>query len=175
VKPQVDEIEFPGGKRILLLSEGRLVNLGNAMGHPSFVMSASFTNQTLAQMEIFCNPGKYEKKVYTLPKQLDEKVRDECTKIKWRLTLYKDSVSTNEGTYDLQGFVYKKDNPRSGKWHIIKGSKANNDAIIYRLELEGKEPLLLQKVDDNILFFLDKEKAIMVGNRDFSYTLNRKK
>jgi adenosylhomocysteinase len=74
VKPQVDEIEFPGGKRILLLSEGRLVNLGNAMGHPSFVMSASFTNQTLAQMEIFCNPGKYEKKVYTLPKQLDEKV-----------------------------------------------------------------------------------------------------
>jgi adenosylhomocysteinase len=74
VKPQVDEIEFADGKRILLLSEGRLVNLGNAMGHPSFVMSASFTNQTLAQMEIFCNPGKYEKKVYTLPKKLDEKV-----------------------------------------------------------------------------------------------------
>jgi len=74
VKPQVDEIEFPEGKRIILLSEGRLVNLGNAMGHPSFVMSASFTNQTLAQMEIFANPGKYEKKVYTLPKHLDEKV-----------------------------------------------------------------------------------------------------
>ena len=74
VKPQVDEIEFADGKRILLLSEGRLVNLGNAMGHPSFVMSASFTNQTLAQMEIFCNPGRYEKKVYTLPKKLDEKV-----------------------------------------------------------------------------------------------------
>jgi adenosylhomocysteinase len=74
IKPQVDEIEFPDGKRILLLSEGRLVNLGNAMGHPSFVMSASFTNQTLAQMEIYCNPGKYEKKVYTLPKKLDEKV-----------------------------------------------------------------------------------------------------
>jgi adenosylhomocysteinase len=74
VKPQVDEIEFPDGKRIILLSEGRLVNLGNAMGHPSFVMSASFTNQTLAQMELFGNPGKYEKKVYTLPKHLDEKV-----------------------------------------------------------------------------------------------------
>jgi adenosylhomocysteinase len=56
------------------LSEGRLVNLGNAMGHPSFVMSSSFTNQTLAQIEIFTNPGKYEKKVYTLPKELDEKV-----------------------------------------------------------------------------------------------------
>jgi adenosylhomocysteinase len=74
VKPQVDEIEFPDGKRIILLSEGRLVNLGNAMGHPSFVMSASFTNQTLAQMELWTNPGKYEKKVYTLPKHLDEKV-----------------------------------------------------------------------------------------------------
>jgi adenosylhomocysteinase len=74
VKPQVDEIEFPDGKRIILLSEGRLVNLGNAMGHPSFVMSSSFTNQTLAQMELFGNPGKYERKVYTLPKELDEKV-----------------------------------------------------------------------------------------------------
>ena len=74
VKPQVDEIEFPDGKRIILLSEGRLVNLGNAMGHPSFVMSASFTNQTLAQIELWTNPGKYEKKVYTLPKHLDEKV-----------------------------------------------------------------------------------------------------
>jgi adenosylhomocysteinase len=74
VKPQVDEVEFPDGKRIILLSEGRLVNLGNAMGHPSFVMSASFTNQTLAQIEIFTNPDKYQKKVYTLPKHLDEKV-----------------------------------------------------------------------------------------------------
>ena len=74
VKPQVDEVEFPDGKRIILLSEGRLVNLGNAMGHPSFVMSSSFTNQTLAQIELWTNPGKYENKVYTLPKQLDEKV-----------------------------------------------------------------------------------------------------
>jgi adenosylhomocysteinase len=74
VKPQVDEIEFPDGKRIILLSEGRLVNLGNAMGHPSFVMSASFTNQVLAQIELFTNPDKYERKVYTLPKRLDEKV-----------------------------------------------------------------------------------------------------
>jgi adenosylhomocysteinase len=74
VKPQVDEIEFPDAKRIILLSEGRLVNLGNAMGHPSFVMSSSFTNQTLAQIELWSNPGKYERKVYTLPKHLDEKV-----------------------------------------------------------------------------------------------------
>jgi adenosylhomocysteinase len=76
IKPQVDEIEFPDGHRIILLSEGRLVNLGNAMGHPSFVMSSSFTNQTLAQIELFANnkDGKYQKKVYTLPKHLDEKV-----------------------------------------------------------------------------------------------------
>jgi adenosylhomocysteinase len=74
IKPQVDEITFPDGKRIILLSQGRLVNLGNAMGHPSFVMSASFTNQTLAQIELFTNQGKYDKKVYTLPKRLDEKV-----------------------------------------------------------------------------------------------------
>src|ERR671916_1320253 len=74
IKPQVDEITFPDGHRIILLSEGRLVNLGNAMGHPSFVMSASFTNQTLAQIELFSNAGRYERKVYTLPKHLDEKV-----------------------------------------------------------------------------------------------------
>src|SRR6184192_2217780 len=76
IKPQVDEIEFPDKHRIILLSEGRLVNLGKAMGHPSFVMSASFTNQTLAQIELFANNrnSKYEKKVYVLPKTLDEKV-----------------------------------------------------------------------------------------------------
>ena len=74
IKPQVDEIEFPDAKRIILLAEGRLVNLGCATGHPSFVMSASFTNQVLAQIELWNNPGGYEKKVYTLPKHLDEKV-----------------------------------------------------------------------------------------------------
>lgn len=74
IKPQVDEIELAAGRRIILLSEGRLVNLGNAMGHPSFVMSASFANQTLAQIELWNHPDRYEKKVYTLPKHLDEKV-----------------------------------------------------------------------------------------------------
>ena len=75
VKPQVDEVVFPDGKRLILLSEGRLVNLGNATGHPSFVMSASFTNQVLAQLELWhAAPGQYERRVYTLPKHLDEKV-----------------------------------------------------------------------------------------------------
>ncbi len=74
IKPQVHHVEFPDGKKIILLSEGRLVNLGNATGHPSFVMSASFTNQTLAQLELWTNRASYENQVYTLPKHLDEKV-----------------------------------------------------------------------------------------------------
>ena len=74
IKPQVHEIELPSKKRIILLAEGRLVNLGCATGHPSFVMSASFTNQTIAQIELWNNSEKYENKVYVLPKHLDEKV-----------------------------------------------------------------------------------------------------
>jgi adenosylhomocysteinase len=74
VKPQVDEVVFPDGKRLIVLAKGRLVNLGCATGHPSFVMSASFTNQVLAQIELWSNPGKYERKVYVLPKHLDERV-----------------------------------------------------------------------------------------------------
>ena len=87
IKPQVDHIIFPDGKRLILLAEGRLVNLGCATGHPSFVMSNSFTNQVLAQVELWQNPGKYEKKVYVLPKQLDEKVASlHLAKIGARLT-----------------------------------------------------------------------------------------
>jgi adenosylhomocysteinase len=74
VKPQVDEVVFPDGKRLIVLAKGRLVNLGCATGHPSFVMSASFTNQVLAQIELWTNPDKYQRKVYVLPKHLDEKV-----------------------------------------------------------------------------------------------------
>jgi adenosylhomocysteinase len=98
IKPQVDEIQFPDGHHIILLSEGRLVNLGNAMGHPSFVMSSSFTNQTLAQIELWTNPGRYEKKVYTLPKHLDEKVaRLHLDKIGAKLTRMSDKQSSYIG------------------------------------------------------------------------------
>jgi len=106
IKPQVDEITFPDGHRIIMLSEGRLVNLGNAMGHPSFVMSASFTNQTLAQIELFANNknGKYEKKVYVLPKSLDEKVA--------RLHLAKIGVRLTELRPDQADYIgVKKDGP----------------------------------------------------------------
>jgi adenosylhomocysteinase len=111
VKPQVDEIEFPDGKRIILLSEGRLVNLGNAMGHPSFVMSSSFTNQTLAQIELWTNPKKYEKKVYTLPKHLDEKVaRLHLAKIGAKLSKMSDKQATYIGL-PVEG-PYKPDHYR---------------------------------------------------------------
>jgi adenosylhomocysteinase len=96
VKPQVDLIEFPAGNRMILLSQGRLVNLGNATGHPSFVMSASFTNQTLAQIELWTNPGQYENKVYVLPKHLDEKVaRLHLAKLGVSLT----TLSTEQAAY----------------------------------------------------------------------------
>ena len=111
VKPQVDEIEFPNGKRIILLSEGRLVNLGNAMGHPSFVMSSSFTNQTLAQIELWTNPKKYEKKVYTLPKHLDEKVaRLHLAKVGAQLTKMSDRQAQYIGV-PVEG-PYKSDHYR---------------------------------------------------------------
>src|SRR3954447_26138636 len=100
VKPQVDMITFPDGKRMILLSEGRLVNLGNATGHPSFVMSASFTNQTLAQIELYANAGngKYRNQVYTLPKQLDEKVaRLHLAKLGVKLTELKDEQAAYIG------------------------------------------------------------------------------
>jgi adenosylhomocysteinase len=112
VKPQVDIIEFPHGRRIVLLSEGRLVNLGNAMGHPSFVMSASFTNQTLAQIELWNNHAKYANEVYVLPKHLDEKVaRLHLDKLGVHLTeLRPDQASyigvKSEGPYKPEHYRY---------------------------------------------------------------------
>ncbi len=97
IKPQVDHVIFPNGNRIILLAEGRLVNLGCGTGHPSFVMSNSFTNQTLAQMEIFCNPGKYGNVVFTLPKRLDEEVA--------RLHLEKVGVKLTQLTEDQAGYI----------------------------------------------------------------------
>ena len=112
IKPQVDEIEFPDGKRILLLAEGRLVNLGCATGHPSFVMSASFTNQVLAQIELWNHAEKYEKQVYVLPKHLDEKVAAlHLAKIGAKLTTLTDKQASYfgvpvEGPYKTDGYRY---------------------------------------------------------------------
>jgi adenosylhomocysteinase len=88
IKPQVDHVIFPDGKRIILLAKGRLVNLGCGTGHPSYVMSSSFANQTLAQIELWANPGKYAIGVYTLPKHLDERVaRLQLRKLNAQLTV----------------------------------------------------------------------------------------
>jgi adenosylhomocysteinase len=111
IKPQVDHIIFPDGKRIILLAEGRLVNLGCGTGHPSFVMSNSFTNQILAQMEIFCNPDKYANEVYTLPKQLDEEVaRLHLDKVGAKLTRLSDEQASYIGV-DIDG-PYKPEHYR---------------------------------------------------------------
>jgi adenosylhomocysteinase len=111
VKPQVDMIEFPGGKRMILLSEGRLLNLGNATGHPSFVMSASFSNQVLAQIELFAHGEKYENQVYVLPKHLDEKVaRLHLGKLGVRLTTLSDEQAAYIGV-EQQG-PFKSDHYR---------------------------------------------------------------
>ncbi|QXP93963.1 adenosylhomocysteinase [Methylococcus capsulatus] len=112
IKPQVDHIVLPNGRRIILLAEGRLVNLGCATGHPSFVMSNSFTNQTLAQIELFCHGAKYENKVYVLPKHLDEKVaRLHLKKIGARLTELSDEQAAyigvpKEGPYKPDHYRY---------------------------------------------------------------------
>ncbi len=112
IKPQVDEWQLPNGKSIIVLAEGRLLNLGCATGHPSFVMSSSFTNQVLAQLDIFVNPKKYEKKVYTLPKKLDERVaRLHLGKLGARLTeLRKDQAEyigvPVEGPYKPEHYRY---------------------------------------------------------------------
>ena len=112
VKPQVDEVVFPDGKRLIVLAKGRLVNLGCATGHPSFVMSASFTNQVLAQIELWNNAANYELKVYVLPKQLDEKVaRLHLDKIGAKLTKLTDKQATYisvpvEGPYKPDHYRY---------------------------------------------------------------------
>src|SRR5262249_40579712 len=98
IKPQVDHVEFPDGKRIILLAEGRLVNLGCATGHPSYVMSSSFANQVIAQIELFNNPSKYPVGVYVLPKHLDEKVaRLQLKKLNATLTVLSDEQATYIG------------------------------------------------------------------------------
>jgi hypothetical protein len=110
-----------------------------------------------------------------LAMQLRENTSPDCIKIKWRLVLYKDPVTNQPGTYNIWGFIFKRDRTNIGKWHILKGTKNNPDAIVYQLDYPGRPPLYLQKGDDNILFFLDQDKQLMVGNNDFSYTLNRVK
>ena len=110
--PQVDHITLPSGNRIILLAEGRLVNLGCATGHPSYVMSSSFANQTLAQIELFCHHDKYPVGVYILPKHLDEKVaRLQLTNLNAELSVLTDEQAAyigvkKEGPYKAENYRY---------------------------------------------------------------------
>jgi adenosylhomocysteinase len=112
IKPQVDMIEFPKGNRMILLSEGRLLNLGNATGHPSFVMSASFTNQVLGQIELYAKTDEYKPGVYVLPKHLDEKVaRLHLEKLGVKLTTLSDEQAayigvTPQGPFKSEHYRY---------------------------------------------------------------------
>ncbi|HEX9853104.1 MAG TPA: adenosylhomocysteinase, partial [Woeseiaceae bacterium] len=112
IKPQVDHVIFPDGKRIILLAEGRLVNLGCGTGHPSFVMSNSFSNQVLAQLELWSNSDKYENKVYVLPKHLDERVaRLHLDRIGVRITRLTDEQAkyigvSKDGPYKSDHYRY---------------------------------------------------------------------
>ncbi len=112
IKPQVDHVVFPDGKRLIVLAKGRLVNLGCGTGHPSYVMSSSFANQTLAQIELYTNSAKYPVGVYTLPKHLDEKVaRLQLTRLNAQLTELTDKQAayigvSKEGPYKAENYRY---------------------------------------------------------------------
>lgn len=106
-----------------------------------------------------------------LAKQLNELTIPECIKIKWRLTLYKNGDDTTSGTYSLEGFKFRADNILKGTWQIIKGTKADPNAIVYQLSHSLKGSLFFLKADEDVLFFLDKDRNIMVGNKNFSYAL----
>jgi hypothetical protein len=108
-----------------------------------------------------------------LARQLNQPTIPECIKIKWRLTLYKDGSSTTSGTYQLEGFKFKGNNILKAEWQMIKGTKTEPQAIVYQLNHPSQGFLYFLKADDDVLFFLDKNKNIMVGNRNFSYALYR--
>jgi hypothetical protein len=108
-----------------------------------------------------------------IARELHVETIPECTKIKWRLTLYQDSITHAPTEYKLEGFVYRNP-PRKGKWRIVRGTKTNPNAVVIQLDPDdpGKNIFLL-KVDQYVLFFLDKDRRLMVGNENFSYTLYR--
>lgn len=105
--------------------------------------------------------------------QLQQQTTPECIKIKWRLYLYRDAMNSGKGTFMLQGFTFRDQNKLTGQWNLIKRTTADPDALVYELVIPDRSNLYLQKVDDNLLFFLDQQKNLMVGNKDFSYVLSR--
>jgi hypothetical protein len=135
-------------------------------------MAMPSTAQTIPHKKPYVGIFDGRSPCHALAAMLQEPIREECIKIKWRLILYKDDADNPDG-YQLWGFVYRNNGPREGQWHITKGTNTNPEAVVYQLDMPGKPSLLLQQGDDNVLFFLDVNKNLLVGNRDFSYTLNR--
>ena len=108
-----------------------------------------------------------------LAAQLKQETTPECIKIKWRLKLYRDQADEHTGTFTLLGFTFRDENKLNGRWNLIKGTASNPDALVYELVVPGRGNLLLQKINDDMLYFLDQQKNLMVGNYDFSYVLSR--
>jgi len=108
----------------------------------------------------------------TLSALLKVKSPPDRIKVKWRMALYKDAVTGKPDGYQIW-YTYDRSHPREGQWHILKGTKANPEAVVYRLDAADEPSLYLQKMDDNVLFFIDADGNLLVGNRDFSYALNR--
>ena len=133
----------------------------------STLVSAQYANSKLNLIGYFDGRTPCQE----LAKQLNETTIPECIKIKWRLTLYKNGADTTSGTYSLEGFKFRGDNILKGTWQIVKGTKADPNAIVYQLSYSSRGSLFFLKADDDVLFFLDRDKNIMVGNRNFSYAL----
>ena len=136
-----------------------------------FVFLLGVSQQTSEQYQI----GKYFGRTpcQELAKQLHHATIPECIKIKWDLELYGIKGDIHSGKFKLQGLGYRGQTALEGQWNILRGTTADPGAIVYELVIPGKGNLLLQKVGDDVLFFLDEQKNLMVGNYDFSYALNR--
>jgi len=137
------------------------------MCFPSTFVSAQLVNNNANLIGYFDGRTPCQE----IAKQLNEPTIPECWKIKWRLTLYKNDGDTNSGTYSLEGFKFRGNNILTGTWNIIKGTKTDTNAIVYQLKHASHGFLYFLKADDDVLFFLDNDKNIMVGNRNFSYAL----
>ena len=146
IKPQVHHVEFPDGKKLIILSEGRLVNLGNATGHPSFVMSASFTNQTLAQIELWTNGKAYKKAVYTLPKHLDEKVAMlHLDKLGAHLT-----VLSSKDQVDYIGVTPGQGSVQAGSLSVLTSARLGAFRLEPVLALERNRPIITPVVIEGV-------------------------
>jgi hypothetical protein len=139
----------------------------------SMIISVNCFSQSVPDQKLMI--GKFDGRTpcQELAAILKQPTTPECIKIKWRVTLYKDVQKAEAGTFILEGFVFRGQNKLTGQWNLTKGTAVNPEAMVYELIIPNRSNLFLQKVDDNILFFLDPQKNLLVGDQYFSYVLNR--